>query len=286
MIQDELNDGYSSRAKQQESDRVRRIIDDLTLFDDDMMSLVFDKNIPATQLLLRIILKRDIIVKSVKGQEEFKNPIVGGRDITLDIHAIDIDGEEIDIEVQGNYEGSHVRRARFHSAMLDSRMLRESDVFKSLKDSYVIFIYKHDKFKKGLPIYSADRTIMETGEALNDGAHIIYVNGTYTGNDEFGKLMQDFHSRDSKEMHYKELANSVHHFKETKKGREIMCEAVKKYAEEYAKEYAEEYIIKDKVITVQKLMKNMKWTLEQTLDNIGVSDKAERDNIISLLKKG
>lgn len=64
-----------------------------------------------------------------------------------------------------------------------------------------------------------------------------------------------------------------------------MCEAVKKYAEEYAKEYAEEYIIKDKVITVQKLMKNMKWTLEQTLDNIGVSDKAERDNIISLLKK-
>ncbi|MEE3496645.1 MAG: hypothetical protein VZR06_15910, partial [Butyrivibrio sp.] len=88
MIQDELNDGYSSRAKQQESDRVRRIIDDLTLFDDDMMSLVFDKNIPATQLLLRIILKRDIIVKSVKGQEEFKNPIVGGRDITLDIHAI------------------------------------------------------------------------------------------------------------------------------------------------------------------------------------------------------
>ncbi|MEE3496251.1 MAG: hypothetical protein VZR06_13900, partial [Butyrivibrio sp.] len=172
-----------------------------------------------------------------------------------------------------------------HSAMLDSRMLRESDVFKSLKDSYVIFIYKHDKFKKGLPIYSADRTIMETGEALNDGAHIIYVNGTYTGNDEFGKLMQDFHSRDSKEMHYKELADSVHHFKETKKGREIMCEAVKKYAEEYAKEYAEEYIIKDKVITVQKLMKNMKWTLEQTLDNIGVSDKVERDNIISLLKK-
>ena len=257
MIRDELNDGYSSRAKQQESDRVRRIIDDLTLFDDDMMSLVFDKNIPATQLLIRIILKRDIIVKSVKGQEEFKNPIVGGRDITLDIHAIDIDGEEIDIEVQGNYEGSHVRRARFHSAMLDSRMLRESDVFKSLKDYYVIFIYKKKKKKKGLPIYSADRTIMETGEALNDGAHIIYVNGTYTGNDEFGKLMQDFHSRDSKEMHYKELADSVHHFKETKKGREIMCEAVKKYAEEYN--------IENKAITVQNLMKNTGWTLEQTL---------------------
>ena len=80
-----------------------------------------------------------------------------------------------------------------------------------------------------------------------------------------------------KEMHYKELADSVHHFKETKKGREIMCEAVKKYAEEYN--------IENKAITVQNLMKNTGWTLEQTLDNMGVSDKVERDTIICLLKK-
>ena len=82
-------------------------------------------------------------------------------------------------------------------------------------------------------------------------------------------------------MHYKELADSVHHFKETKKGREIMGETFKKYAEEYVKEI----IFENKAITVQNLMKNTGWTLEQTLDNIGVSDKAERDNIISLLKK-
>ena len=90
-------------------------------------------------------------------------------------------------------------------------------------------------------------------------------------------------------MHYKELADSVHHFKETKKGREIMCEAVKKYAEEYAVEYAEEYaaerLIKERAITVQKLMRNMKWTLEQTLDNLEIYDKTERATIIRLIKK-
>lgn len=41
----------------------------------------------------------------------------------------------------------HLRRARFHSSMLDSRMLNEGQEFKELKDSYVIFIYKHDKFR-------------------------------------------------------------------------------------------------------------------------------------------
>ncbi|MCM1213792.1 MAG: hypothetical protein NC331_00820 [Lachnospiraceae bacterium] len=34
----------------------------MDLFDDDLMSMVFDGNIEATELLLRIILKRDDIV--------------------------------------------------------------------------------------------------------------------------------------------------------------------------------------------------------------------------------
>ena len=125
---------------------VNQIVDDMTLFDDDLMTLVFNKNIPATELILRIIMGRNIRVIRVDAQEEMRSPVIDGRDITLDILAIDEDGEEIDIEVQGNSEGSHVRRARFHSAVLDSRMLKEGDPFKILKDSYIIFIYKHDKF--------------------------------------------------------------------------------------------------------------------------------------------
>ena len=216
---------------------------------------------------MRIILKRNIRVISVDAQEEMRSPIVGGRDITLDIHAIDEDGEEINVEVQGSSEGAHVRRARFHSAVMDSRMLKENDPFKILKDSYVIFIYKHDKFGKGLPIYRAERVISEIEEPLNDGSHIVYVNGNYKGNDEIGKLMADFRSTSSDGMNYKELADGLHHFKETEEGRDVMCESVKKYAEEYAKEYAEEYATDTKIEMVKNLMSNMKWTLEQTLNN-------------------
>lgn len=53
---------------QQDIRTVEQIVDDMDLFDDDLMSMVFDGNIEATELLLRIILKRnDIMVISVVG---------------------------------------------------------------------------------------------------------------------------------------------------------------------------------------------------------------------------
>ena len=163
----------------QTREEVNRLIDGLTLFDDDLMSRVFDKNIAATELILRIIFGRKIKVIRVNGQEEVRNSEVGGRNITLDVYALDENGEEMDIEVQGNSEGAHIRRARYHSSVLDSRMLQEGQRFKELKDSYVIFIYRHDKFRKGLPVYHIDRYVRETGEIFEDGSHIVYVNGNY-----------------------------------------------------------------------------------------------------------
>lgn len=69
--------------------------------------------------------EKDAVDILVDGQDELKNHKVGGRNITLDVHAIDVNGEEIDIEVQGNPEGAHIRRARYHSSMVDLRMLQE-----------------------------------------------------------------------------------------------------------------------------------------------------------------
>ena len=260
--------------------RVSKLIDEMTLFDDDLMTLVFNQNIPAVELLLRIVLGRKVNVKEHSVQVEFRNPISDGRNITLDVVAVDENGVEIDIEVQGNSTGAHVRRARFHSAALDYRMLKKNEEFNKLRDSYVIFIYKHDKFGKGLPIYKASRFVEETGEPLEDGSHIIYVNGTYKGNDEIGRLMHDFNSLTSEGMNYKELAEGIHHFKETEEGRDTMCESVKNYAQEYAEEYAAD----SKVEMVKNLMKNMKLTLEQALNATGITGK-ERAIITKQLQK-
>lgn len=222
---------------------VEEIVDNMTLFDDDLMSMVFDANIPAAELLLKIILDRnDIKVIRVVGQKEFKNPVVDGRNLRLDILAQDGQGEYFNVEVQRKNSGADERRARFHSSMIDSRMLVKKQDFKELKDSYMIMITQNDYFANGLPIYTVNRRIEELDTRFEDGSHIVYVNGSYKGNDPIGRLMHDFNCKKSKDMYHKELADGVRHFKE-EGGRRLMCEAVEKYAEKKAKEAAKKTAI-------------------------------------------
>ena len=261
-------------------EEVERIVDGLTLFDDDLMSRVFEKNIKATELVLRIIFGRPIKVKNVIGQDVFKSQDIEGRSITLDIHAIDTDGKEIDIEVQGNEDGSDVKRARYYSSMLDSRMLKKGEKFSNIKDSYVIFIYRYYKFEKGLPIYHLTRFVEETGEQVGDGSYIIYLNGTYTGNDDFGKLMSDFKQRDFRKMNFPELADGVRFFKEDEGGQLDMCDAVKEYGIKCGRIEAD----RANVNAVRNLMINYQISLDQAMNAIGLQGK-ERQAVEDELKK-
>ena len=55
-----------------------------------------------------------------------------------------------------------------------------------------------------------------------------------------------------------------------------MCEAVEKYAKKYA--------AREKIVSIQNLMENMKLTLEQALNALGIQGD-ERDLIIEQLQK-
>ena len=230
------------------------------------MSIVFDANISATELILKIILDRkDIKVVSVVGQRELKNPITGGRNLRLDILAKDGQGEYFNVEVQRKNSGANERRARFHSSMIDSRMLKKKQKFKELRDSYMIMITQKDYFGNGLPVYTINRYIEETDTRFQDGSHIVYVNGSYRGNDPIGQLMHDFRCKRAKNMYHKELADSMKHFKE-EGGRRLMCEAVEKYAKKKAIEAAIEAGVSygiDKEIVLQKVSKKYGITKEE-----------------------
>ena len=68
-------------------------------------------------------------------------------------------------------------------------------------------------------------------DKFDDGSHIVYVNGSYKGDDAVGRLIHDFGCKKSEDIYYPELAKGVKHFKEEEEGRKVMCEAVEKYAE-------------------------------------------------------
>ncbi len=112
----------------------------------------------ATELLLKIILKKnDIIVVSVVGQREFQSPIVGGRNICLDILAKDSTGKYYNVEVQKKPEGAHIHRARFNSSMMDSRMLKAGQEFSENSVSVVFSAVYPISSMCLSAIWSADR---------------------------------------------------------------------------------------------------------------------------------
>ena len=238
----------------------------LCLLDDNLMTLVFDRNIEATELLLNVILRRnDLRVLDVVAQREYKNPMPGGRSITIDIYAVDGNDKVYDIEVQRASEGADVHRARFHSSMIDTKMLKVGQEFKEIHDSYVIFITASDVLGAGCPLYHVKRMIEETGTYFGDGSHIIYVNGSYKDdNDPVGKLMHDFRCLSSADMFYPVLARQVKYFKETEGGLEIMCQAFE--------DLAEKRVLDEKASLIKNLMETMKWTAEQAMEAMKISE--------------
>ena len=213
-------DNDKPKVSQEDLERIHR----LRLIDDEFMSICFDNYKEGAALLLRIILERDdLTVTEVKTQKELKN--LQGHDIRLDIYATDRSGIKYDIEVQRVNKGAHRKRARYHSSMVDSNMLKSGEDFTELKESYVIFITENDVLGLNQPIYHIDRTIREGNVQFNDGGHIIYVNASMrTKETALGKLMSDFYCTESSDMCYKELADRVRQYKEVKEGVETMSE--------------------------------------------------------------
>ena len=259
---DVMDTEYQKILKRKET---LKAIGELCLLDDNLMTLVFDRNIEATELLLNVILQRnDLKVLEVVGQREYKNPMSGGRSITIDIYAMDGNDKVYDVEVQRASEGADSHRARFHSSMIDTKMLKAGPEFKEIHDSYVIFITASDVIGAGHSLYHVNRMIEETGTYFGDGSHIIYVNGSYKNdNDPIGKLMHDFRCLNSADMFYPILASQVKYFKETEGGQEIMCQIFE--------DLAEKRVTEEKRASARRMIARGKLTLEEIAEDTDLS---------------
>lgn len=96
----------------------------LRLMDDDFFSEALDEKIEPVEYILRTILERnDIKVQCTEAQVEYKSATK--RSIKLDIRAVDAEGRVLDIEVQRADKGASVRRARFHSSVIDRTLWKK-----------------------------------------------------------------------------------------------------------------------------------------------------------------
>lgn len=196
----------------------------LKMMDDIFVRNVLQK-IECTEHILQTIMSdKTLKIKDQIIQKDFKN--LYGRSGTFDCVANAIHEKkekEFDIEVEQEKKRASPKRLRYHGALLDAHTLNPGENFDELPESYVIFITKDDTSGSGLPLYRVDRKVEETGENFEDELHIICVNGQNKADTELGRLMQDFHCTNAKDMHSEVLAARVKELKETPKGVLYMC---------------------------------------------------------------
>ncbi|MCQ4635708.1 Rpn family recombination-promoting nuclease/putative transposase [Anaerovorax odorimutans] len=130
------------------------------------------------QDILEIILGRDVVLKHLPQTEKEERKTVWGRQVRLDVWAMDENEAIYDTEVQKKNTHNLPKRTRLYNGLIDSKLL-ESGVleYNRLNDVYIIMIMPFDLFGLGLYRYTFRMACREVpGLELEDGATRILLN--------------------------------------------------------------------------------------------------------------
>ena len=246
------------------------LVENFRLMDDTFMSKCLENAPECIELILRIIIgKKDL--KVIKSQTEYPIKSLQGRGVRFDVFARDSKGREYDIEIQRADKGAEPKRARYNSALMDANALKSGEDFGKLRDTYVIIITENDVMGLGQGVYVFDRMDKKSGLDFGDGAHVVYANGMWRGDDALGRLMCDFNCRDANKMHYDVLKKRVSQLKDSEEGRRIMCKAVEEFAERRAAEAKAEGERKTMLATAKRMLESGMLALKDIAKFSGLS---------------
>ena len=236
----ETSEQRRERERQEDLAKLRG----LRPMDDDFMRCIFRDNIPLAQFVLRILTGMDDLeIIRVETQKDIKR-LVGERSVCLDAYGHDSKGRIYDLEIQRNDRGAGVRRARYHSSVMDIENLGAGQDFDELPETYTIFVTEKDTFGRGNPVYRVERVHLDMDcTPFEDGEHILYVNGEYRGDSAIGRLMHDFSCWDPDDMNCGLLRDTARYYKENPKGVDIMCKAFEETRKEKALRIAKNLIV-------------------------------------------
>lgn len=172
---------------------------DLNLLDRFLFAETIEDS-EAMELILEIILGKDVILKHLPQAEKEQRRFLWGKQVKLDVWAEDTENILYDIEVQKRNTRDIPKRSRMYSSMIDSKLLLPGTrSYNELNDVYVIIITPFDLFGKGRYKYTFCMGCGEhPGTWLNDGATRIFLNtrGTDPGgtDEELIELLRYFES--------------------------------------------------------------------------------------------
>lgn len=166
-------------------DKKIKPFEELTLKDDYMFKRVMsDKNIckKALELILNIKIKD---IKYLEDEKAFKSSYVS-KGVRLDVYAEDEAHTVYDIEMQVRnlYEEELAKRMRYYQSIIDIDLLRSGKLYKTLKNSIIIFICPFKILDEKRHFYSFKNFCLENKDIeLKDGVTKILLTTKGTLND-------------------------------------------------------------------------------------------------------
>ena len=246
--------------------------------DDTFMRVLFRNNLPLAEYVLRIITGKDDLHLTKEETQKDLVRLVGARGLCLDVHGVDDQNRQYDLEVQRADNGARPERARYHASALDVENLSANQQFEELPTTYIIFITENDIFKAGKALYPIGHINLATGESFEDRQYVLYANASYTGDDPLGELMHDFLCSDPDEMLTPILAEKVRFLKTDPKGVDIMCKEMEKMRNDVEQRTA----YKTNLDAIKHIMEGLKYTAQQAMDLLKIP-VAEQDKYIAKL---
>ena len=254
------------------------------LLDDTFMRQVFRGQLGLAQHVLRILTGLDgLTLVKEETQHDLKRA-TGSKSPVLDVWGTDESGTQYDMEVQAGSDLDPMR-FRYYGSAMDVDALPAGEDFDALPQRWVVVVLERDPDgpQRRCRHYRARE---EDGSTLDDGAHLLYVNAAWRGDDELGRLMADFCERDPDKVGDAMLRNRVRYLKRDPEGVREMCRISEEIFNEGVEQGIERGIeqgARDNLLeNVRSMVRNLQITAQQALDALDVPE-SDRAEIIAML---
>ena len=248
------------------------------LLDDTFMRVVFRGNLPLAQRVLRTITGIGTLVLTGGETQRDLRRATGSRSPALDAFGTDASGTQYDLEVQSGSD-LEPRRFRYYGSAMDVDALPAGRPYAELPERWLVVVLERD------PAGSAQalrhyRTCAPGGVVLEDGAHLLYANAAYRGDDALGSLMSDFCQADPRLIRDPMLRERVQYLKKSEEGVREMCrisdeirdEGIEIGRRQGLEQGLEQGLKQGLLNSLRSLMETAHWSAQQAMDALKVPE--------------
>lgn len=221
--------GMDQKRPRKTEERQLEIVRQLRPIDDCFFEVMMEDP-DACEELLQVVLENPLLrikKETVSGQKSIR--IIGKRSIRVDAYAEGNEHTVFNIEIQRADNENHVKRVRYNASVITVNRSEPGDLFEQVQELFVIYIADFDVLRNGRTISHAEMTCVETGVALNDGLHEIFVTTVGKDNSKIARLMKEYKNPDMNNPEFPKQSKRVQEMKHDSKEAEKMCKLVEDY---------------------------------------------------------